>query len=282
MASWTAWSKTDPMMIVRAIGALAAAMTLAHPAVAAGPRVMSLDSCADQYVLALAPRETIVGLSHRAGAPDSYMRKASLGLPRRRATTESLVAAGPQVVVRHWGGDARLVKALDRRGVRTVRIEDAADFEAVRVNVRRVAEALDQKAAGEAMIARMDGQLRAGAGAWKGETALYLTPGGYTAGSGTLIDAMLRASGLSNASNGPFFSPVPLESVVMAPPRALVLGFFDLARAGADRWGVGRHAALRRVTRDRTIAALPGAVVGCPAWFAADGVAQLAQARALR
>lgn len=270
------------MTLVRAIGALAAAMTLAQPAAAAGPRVMSLDSCADQYVLALAPRQTIVGLSHRAGAPDSYMRAASMGLPRRRATTESLVAARPRVVVRHWGGDARLVQALDRRGVRTVRIDDAADFAAVRVNVRRVAEALERKAAGEALIARMDGQLRAAARAWNGESALYLTPGGYTAGSGTLIDAMLKASGLSNASKRPFFSPVPLESLVMAPPRALVLGFFDLTRAGSDRWGVGRHAALRRVTKDRTLAALPGAVVGCPAWFAADGVAQLAQARAVR
>ncbi len=257
-------------------------MVLVQPAVAASPRVMSLDSCADQYVLALAPRETIVGLSHRAGAPDSYMRKASAGLPRRRATVESLVAARPQVVVRHWGGDARLVSALERRGVRTVRIDDAADFEAVRANVRRVAQALDRQAAGEAVIARMDGQLQAADGAWKGETALYLTPGGYTAGSGTLIDAMLKASGLSNASTGPFFSPVPLESLVMAPPRAVVLGFFDLTRAGSDRWGAGRHAALERTTKDRTITALPGAVVGCPAWFAADGVAQLAQARSAR
>ena len=257
-------------------------MVLVQPAVAASPRVMSLDSCADQYVLALAPRETIVGLSHRAGAPDSYMRKASAGLPRRRATVESLVAARPQVVVRHWGGDARLVSALERRGVRTVRIDDAADFEAVRANVRRVAQALDRQAAGEAVIARMDGQLQAADGAWKGETALYLTPGGYTAGSGTLIDAMLKASGLSNASTGSFFSPVPLESLVMAPPRAVVLGFFDLTRAGSDRWGAGRHAALERTTKDRTITALPGAVVGCPAWFAADGVAQLAQARSAR
>lgn len=270
------------MAIVRAFGAFAAAIVLAQPAVAASPRVMSLDSCADQYVLALAPRETIVGLSHRAGAPDSYMREASAGLPRRRATVESLVAARPQIVVRHWGGDARLVSTLERRGVRTVRIDDAADFDAVRANVRRVAEALDRKAAGEAVIARMDGQLKAAAGAWKGETALYLTPGGYTAGSGTLIDAMLRASGLSNASTGPFFSPVPLESLVMAPPRAVVLGFFDLTRAGSDRWGAGRHAALKRATENRTITSLPGAVVGCPAWFAADGVAQLAHARTAR
>ena len=266
----------------RALGAVAAAMVLAHPALAAGPNVMSLDSCADQYVLALAPRDTIVGLSHRAGAPDSYMRKASVGLPRRRATVESLVAAKPRVVVRHWGGDARLVSALERRGVRTVRIDDAADFEAVRANVRRVAEALDRKITGEALIARMDSQLRAASGTWKGESALYLTPGGYTAGSGTLIDAMLKASGLSNASPGPFFSAVPLETMVMAPPRAVVLGFFDLTRAGSDRWGPGRHAALKRVTRDRTLASLPGAVVGCPAWFAADGAALLAQARPVR
>jgi iron complex transport system substrate-binding protein len=268
------------MVVARTLGVVAATMTLAGVlagSAASAPRVMSLDSCADQYVLALAPRETIIGLSHRAGTADSYMRAASVGLPQRRATFESLVAARPDVVVRHWGGDARLVATLDRRGVRTVRIDDAADFDAVRANVRRVAEALDRRAAGETLVARMDEQLKASAGAWKGQSALYLTPGGYTAGSGTLIDVMLKAAGLSNASTGPFFSAVPLEAMVMTPPRAVVLGFFDLTRAGSDRWGPGRHAALKQVTATRTIASLRGAVVGCPAWFAADGAAMLAK-----
>jgi iron complex transport system substrate-binding protein len=270
------------MVLNRALGVVAATMILVAPATSRAadpkPRVMSLDSCADQYVLALAPRETIVGLSHRAVARDSYMRASAVGLPRRRATVESLVAARPDVVVRHWGGDARLVAALDRRGMRTVRIDDAADFEGVRANIRRVALALDRKAAGEALIARMDRQLKAAAGAWKGDTALYLTPGGYTAGGGTLIDTMLKAAGLSNAARGPFFSAVPLEAMVMNPPRAVVLGFFDQTRAGSDRWGPGRHAALKRVTRERTLASLPGAVVGCPAWFAAEGSLMLARA----
>lgn len=267
------------MKPLRLMGALAAAMIIVGPARASGPRVLSLDSCADQYVLALAPRQTIVGLSHRAGAPDSYMRAASVGLPRRRATVESLVAARPQVVVRHWGGDARLVAALDRRGVRTVRIDDAEDFEGVRGNVRRVAQALDRRANGEALIAQMDKRLNAAAGTWTGQSALYLTPGGYTAGRGTLMDTMLKAAGLSNASTGPFFSAVALEAMVMNPPQAVVLGFFDQTRAGSDRWGPGRHAALRRVVEGRTLASLPGAVVGCPAWFAAEGVSALARAR---
>lgn len=270
------------MLLARALAAVAAAMIIAPPAAASGVRVMSLDSCADQYVLALAPRETIVGVSYRAGAPDSYMRDAAVGLPRRRATVESLVAARPEVVVRYWGGDARLVSALERRDVRTVRIDDAADFAGVRANVRRVAEALGRRAAGEALVARMDAKLTAAAGAWKGERALYLTPGGFTAGRGTLIDAMLRAAGLLNASTQAFFTPVPLEAMVMRPPRAVVLGFFDLTRVGSDRWGPGRHVALRHVTDQRTIASLPGAVVGCPAWFAADGVALLAKAAVAR
>jgi iron complex transport system substrate-binding protein len=270
------------MILARALAAVAAAMILAPSAAASGLRVMSLDSCADQYVLALAPRETIVGVSYRAGAPDSYMRAASVGLPRRRATVESLVAARPDLVVRLWGGDARLVSALERRGVRTLSIDDAADFPGVRANVRRVAQALGRRAAGEALIARMEGRLAAAAGAWKGQSALYLTPGGYTAGSGTLIDAILHAAGLSNASAQPFFSPAPLEALVMTPPRAVVLGFFDRTRAGSDRWGPGRHAALKQAVAHRTIASLPGAVVGCPAWFAADGVALLAQASPAR
>lgn len=268
------------MSAAKVLRALLAAMALAPGVAVAAPRVMSLDSCADQYVLALAPRETIVGLSHRAIARDSYMRERAAGLPLRRATFESLVAARPDVVVRLWGGDARLSKALEKKAVTTVALDDAADFDGVRANVRKVAAALERGAEGEAIIARMDAQLARAAGAGKGRPALYLTPGGYTAGSGTLIDAMLKGAGYSNANTAPYFAPVSLERLVMAPPAAVVLGLFDTLRAGADRWGPGRHAALRKAVEARTVASLPAAVVGCPGWFAADGAEMLAKAAA--
>lgn len=266
------------MNAAKVLCALLAAFSLAPVSAFAAPRVMSLDSCADQYVLALAPRDSIVGLSHRAISRDSYMRREAAGLPLRRATFESLVAARPDVVVRLWGGDARLSKALEKKGVTTVALDDAADFEGVRANLRRVAVALDRKAAGEAVITRMDAQLARSAGAGKGHSALYLTPGGYTAGSSTLIDATLKAAGYSNAQAAPYFAPVSLEQMVMKPPAAVVLGLFDMARAGSDRWGPGRHAALQRAVKTRTVASLPAKVVGCPGWFAADGVEALAKA----
>jgi iron complex transport system substrate-binding protein len=245
----------------------------------ASPRVMSLDQCADQYVLALSPREAIVGVSPRVDDRDSYLRAKSAGLPQRRATAESVLAARPDVVVRYWGGDARLTDALQRRGVKVIRIEEAEDFAAVAVNLRRVASGLGQQAAGERMVAEMDAKLAASKGAWGGKPALYLTPSGFTAGAGTLIDAVLSAAGLKGASGEVGYVPVSLERLAMNPPAALVLGFFDNFANAMERWGPGRHRVLSRLVEDRTIGSLPGAIAGCPGWFAADGAQMLAAAR---
>ncbi|HEX8570385.1 MAG TPA: ABC transporter substrate-binding protein [Caulobacteraceae bacterium] len=242
---------------------------------AAPQRVLSLDQCADQYVLALAPRETVVGLSHRADDRDSHLAAAARRLPQRRTSHEAVFAARPDVVVRYWGGDPPLVRALERRGARVITIEDAQDFTGVRANLRRVAAALGQKPKGQRLEAAMDADLARAAGAWRGRSALYLTPGGFTAGAGSMIDAMLRASGLRNAAAAPGFAPAPLERLVLAPPAAFVLGFFDMARYA--RWDLAAHPVLQRLRRGRTAASLPGRYLHCPAWFMSEGVARLAE-----
>ena len=256
---------------------LAAALALAGPAQAA-PRVMSLDQCADQYVLALSPREAIVGVSPRVDDRDSYLRAQAAGLPQRRASAEAVLAARPDVVVRYWGGDARLTTTLERRGVRVVKIDEAEGFDDVAANVRRVAEALNRRAAGEAIVTRMDAQLAASKGAWGGQSALYLTPSGFTAGEGTLINAVLAAAGLRSAPGRPGYAPVSLERLAMEPPARMVLGFFDDFTKAMERWGPGRHRVLDRLAGERTIGSLPGAIAGCPGWFAADGALALAKA----
>jgi len=258
-------------------GALIAAALLLGQAAQAAPRVMSLDQCSDQYVLALSPREAIVGVSPRVDDRDSYLREKAAGLPQRRATAESVLAAGPDVVVRYWGGDARLAETLERRGVRVVRIEEAQDFDGVRANVRRVAQALDQRAAGEAMVARIDADLAEASGAWGGRRALYMTPGGFTAGGGTLIGAILAAAGLKSVA-GPGYAPVSLEGLALNPPAAMVLGFFDNFATAMERWGPGRHRVVSRLAREKAVGSLPGAIAGCPGWFAADGALMLAKA----
>ena len=256
--------------------ALALALAWSAPAAARPQRVFSLDQCADQYVLALTPPANIAGLSHRADDRDSHFRRRAAGLPQRRASHEALFAARADVVVRYWGGDPRLLRALERRGVRVVTIRDAADFPEVRANVERVSRALGAEPEGRRLIARMQADLAASEGAWGGREALYLTPGGFTAGKGTLIDAMLRAAGLRNAATAPGFAAAPLEPLVLSPPQAFVLGFFDMARF--TRWDLAAHPTLERARRGRTVASLPGALLHCPAWFAAEAPRRLAEA----
>lgn len=255
--------------------AAVAVMGLAAPALA-GPRVVSLDQCADQYVLALADGRDIAGVSPRADDPDSWLQAQGARARQIRPTLEAVTAADPDVVVRYWGGDARLTNALERRGVRVIQIEDATDFDGVRQNIRRVSAALQQPGRGADLIAGMDRNLMQSRDAWSGEPALYLTAAGWTTGPGTLVDAMMRAAGLANGWDGPAFAPVSVERLILKPPRRYVLGFFDAVRA--DRRGAGRHPSVRRRTQLSTVVSLPGSMLGCPAWFMADGSRRIARA----
>jgi iron complex transport system substrate-binding protein len=206
------------------------------------------------------------------------MRAEAAGLPRRRASLEAVLATRPQLVVREWGGDELMLRRLQANGAAVVQIDDAPDFAGVRANIRRVAAGLGQRERGEAMIRRMDGQLAAARGAWGGRSALYLTPAGFTAGAGTLVGAILGSAGLRDAAAAPGFAPVSLERLTLRPADGLVLGFFDPASTRAQHWSLMPTGAMRRIEAGRVLARLPGAMLGCPAWFAADAALKLAQA----
>jgi len=242
-------------------------------------RVMSLDQCADQYVLALRP-DAELALSPRADDPDAWMREAARGRARVRPTLESAVTFQPDVVVRYWGGEPRLLARLEARGTPTALIADATDFNGIRSNIREVAKALHAEPRGEALIRHMDARLaqaaeRTSPTAANRPTALYLTPGGFTAGRETLVDAIFRAAGFRNAEDKPYFNPVSVERIALFPPVSFVLGFFDQPRG--DWRGPGRHPVVRKAAEGRVAARLPAAALTCPAWFAADAAAMLAE-----
>ncbi|MBN8530036.1 MAG: ABC transporter substrate-binding protein, partial [Caulobacterales bacterium] len=213
---------------------------------------MSLDQCADQYVLALAP-ELDLALSPRADDPDAWLRREAAGRRRVRPTLEAAIGFGPDVVVRYWGGEPRLLAALERRGARVVTLRDATDFDGVRANVRDVARALDRTERGEAVLKRMEARLAHARTDRSRGTALYLTAGGFTAGAGTLIDAILTAAGYANAAT-PGFGAVSVERIALEPPTRFILAFFEQARA--DWRGSGRHPVVRRAAQGRTAARL--------------------------
>ena len=265
----------------RSLGAFAALILIAGAGAAqAKPlRVMALDQCADQYVLALAP-DAELALSPRADDPDAWLRREAAGHRRLRPTLEAAVGFRPDVVVRYWGGEPRLLTALEQRGVKVITINDAVDLEGVRQNIRTAARDLGQVERGRRLEQRMDAKLARAAPVsqtTKAPGAVYLTSGGFTSGPGTLMDAMMRAAGFRNLTTAPGFGAVRVEQIALNPPARFILGFFDQLRA--DLRGPGRHPVVRRAAEGRTAARLPAASLTCPAWFAADAVALMAEGR---
>ncbi|MFK0299255.1 ABC transporter substrate-binding protein [Brevundimonas sp. NPDC090276] len=204
------------------------------------------------------------------------MRQMARGRPRVRPTLEAAIGFQPDIVVRYWGGEPRLLAALEKRGTRVLTVNDATDMNGVRENLRSVAQGLGQEALGQALIAHMDRRLAQAAGGGRGREAVYVTPGGYTTGTGSLIDSILKAAGFRNGVTGPGYQPLGIEKIAMSPPALFVRGFFQQWRS--DWRGPGRHPVVARAAKGRTVADLPASTLSCPAWFAADAAVILAEA----
>ena len=256
------------------MGLVAGLAILASVAEARPLRIMALDQCADQYVLAMAPDAELL-LTHRADGRDAFYAHLAKGHRQVRPTLENAVSFKPNVVVRYWGGDSRLLRRLEQDGIAVVTIEDARDFEAIRQNILNVGRVLNRPEAADNIIARMDEKLSKSDGAGRAEKVAYLTASGFTAGPDTLIDSILRAAGFRNAVVKTGYIPFGLERALMQPPFKIVRGFFE--HAFSDWRGTGRHPVLSRFYKGQVVTELPVSTLTCPAWFAADAVVALAE-----
>ncbi len=259
----------------------ALALVLASPAWADAPRrVVSLDYCADQFVLALADREQIAAVSRGALRDDSYFRDRAKGLRQTRGTLEEVLALHPDLVVRNWGGpwDAEAVYA--RFGVPVLQVGDASDFAMARADLLDAAGRLGHAARGEALAHDLDARLARLAAEAPPDPppVMYLSAGGAVAGPGVLMDSVLRAAGGRNVWTQASWTVLPLERMVELPPALIALGFFDTGRTQMNAWAPSRHPVLRRaLARSRTVA-LPAPIVSCEAWYAIDAAEMIAAA----
>jgi iron complex transport system substrate-binding protein len=239
----------------------------------AKPTVVSLDYCADQFVLALADRDQILAVSKDAERKFSNLRDSAVGLPKVRAAAEDVIALHPDLVVRSWGGDARALSLYERFGIRTVQIGYGEDMESAMNVTRAVAAEIGQSARADALIAASPPPRPA-----SGLSALYVTPGGVSAGQGTLIAAIMHHAGLANANTGTGWTSLPLEALVQSPPGLMLTAFFGFDDDATDRWSVSRHPVMQRLAREARVVAMDESRVSCPAWLVADEADAIARA----
>lgn len=237
------------------------------------PTIVSLDYCADQFVLALADREQILALSKDSERQFSHLRDRAAGIPKVRAAAEDVVALAPDVVVRSWGGDARALGLYQRFGIRTVQIGYANDVQGTGDLLRDVAAAIGQEPRAEAILAAVPKPAEP-----SGHKALYVTPGGVSAGKDTMIESIMTHAGLENANTGSGWTSLPLESLVMEPPGLILAAFFGFDDDATDRWSVSRHPVMQRLMAKAQVIDMDESRVSCGGWFVADEAADIAAA----
>lgn len=260
--------------------ALALALVWASPAHAAPRRVVSLDYCADQFLLALADREQIVALSRGSQRDDSYLRDRARGIRQTRGTLEEVLSLRPDLIVRNWGGPWDAEQVYARFGVPVLQVGDSPTFEAARADLLDAAQTLGRSARGETLARDLDARLaRLRALPRPAQRdVLYLSSGGAIAGSGTLMDAVISAAGGRNSNTSPSWQVLPLEHMVQAPPALVALGFFDTGRTRVNAWSPAHHPALRRTLENARTVSLPPAAISCEAWYAIDAAEAIAAA----
>ena len=259
---------------------LSACSQVAERGADAPRRIVSLDYCADQYVLKFADREDILALSPDAGKRFSYMRAAAEGIPTVRPRTADVLALQPDLVVRTYGGGHDIADFMKEPGVPVVQIGFPQSIAEVRDEVLRVGTELGKPDEAEKLVADMDRRLKALAErSGPQREVLYMTPAGVTAGEGTLVHELFVAAGLRNFQNRPGWNPLPLERLAYDRPDVIAAAFFESQTNHVDNWSAARHPVARAQLLELPVVPLEGAWTSCGGWFLIDAVEALAEGK---
>lgn len=262
--------------LIRSALAAACLLAVAGQSAAAAPprRVASLNVCADQLLLALAP-EAVASLSPLSRDPRlSFAAAQARGVPVNSGRGEVMSVERPDLVLAgRYDGKARR-DFMESQGIDVLLLEAWTSLAHGREQIMTLAARLGVPERGEALVSQIDAALeRTRAIAPGGRTVLPLQVRGYTPGEASLVAELLRHMGLVpfqqrlGLKDGGF---VRLEQVVATPPDFLLLGT-ESARAIDQGSALLVHPALSRAVpaERRLVLRAPLLTCGGPSLVAA-------------
>ena len=239
-------------------------------------RIVSLDFCADQYVLKLIEPERILALSPDAREAISYLKDKAQDIPSVRPSAEDVLQLKPDLIVRSYGGGAGAESFYQRAGIPVVNIGWAGNFQSIKTVTRNVAQELGEQMRGDAIVEDIDKRLAAIKPRATKRKALYMTPSGTTAGTESFVHEVLTAAGLDNFQTQFGWRDIPLERLAYEQPDIIAAAFFDTDIE--TTWSAIRHPIARAQVKTQPAVQLKGSWMSCGAWFAMDAVEALASA----
>ena len=232
------------MRVLHLIAIAGFMLTGAAPAPVLPQRIVSLNMCADQLLVALADRGQIAALTEWARDPQlSSVAAKSRGIPFTHRTAEEVIALRPDLVIGAPFRTKAVLAPLKARGVTMVELPSGEGVGGIEQSITTIAQAVGHPERGRAMIAGMRRDLaRIGRPPGRRRVAAYYQRNGYLTGTGTLVDDMLQRVGLVNLAGKlgrPALSTLSLEEMALARPDFLVMD--SGVRVVADRGTAALH-----------------------------------------
>ncbi len=201
--------------------------------------IVSLNPCADQLLVALAPPERIAALSHYSREPSATSIPIDVArrFPAVAGTAEEVIARAPDLVLATSFTPPATRTAFARAGLRTMYLDSPMTIAASKAQVAQVAEAVGAAAVGRALNARIDRAVAAEQSAGTAVPALLYIGGDMVNGGGTLLDEMMRRTGFRNMAadyGAAMTGNLPVEAILTRPP-ALILSPPSGGRTSAIR-----------------------------------------------
>lgn len=241
------------------------------------PKLVSLDSCADQLVLHMADDEQILALSPNSQLPFSFYKTRAVNFATHGGTAEEVLSLMPDVALRTGVGDYALARMLSRMGVETVATGLPDTIAGIKGDVTIFGEAMAQVERAKELIDNIDSryqQAQKNAGDFKHLKALYLSPGGTTTGENTFVGEVIKISGLTNLMSTSIsgWGQIDIEKLVLDPPDVIVGSFFDAQVGNADGWRFSHHPVVTAMMEHALFIDVPSRFLACPQWMMLDAV----------
>lgn len=190
-------------------------------------RIVSINLCADQLVLALADRGQIAGLTKNATDIEMSGEAArAAGIPLLSNSAEQILAIEPDLIIGMPASRSAALRALPQQDYPLLDLATANTLDEIYTSIRETAAAVGHPERGSALIVRMQGELAGLPKPGKGRVAAYYQRRGYMTGTGTLIDELMERVGLVNLAGTlgkPPLSQLSLEEMVAAEPDFLIV-----------------------------------------------------------
>jgi iron complex transport system substrate-binding protein len=244
------------------------------PALAAGPRIVSMNVCTDQLLTKLADPEQIVGLSRFSR--DAWVAGDTHRYPILSGGAEDVLVLRPDVVVASLFDKRSTRELLKAHGLHLAEFAVPQSLDEARVQIRQMGEIAGHADRAAAEIARLDAALARARLSVAGRhgRVLPLSRRGWVAGNDSFLGALLAETGLFSAAGelgigmGGYAS---LEAIVSLKPDFLLVsqsGDF----AGDDGQAFLLHPALERFYPPAKRIVIPERLTECGGVTIADAL----------